>query len=92
MSPAPSTMARRPFSVPKIFFARSTAAELTDAAPLPIAVSARTRPATDCAVWKSLFNTAPEYERLTSHASRTWPLICASPTTMESRPDVTRIR
>ena len=46
ISPAPSTIARRPASEPKICFASCTAAELTDAAPRATAVSFRTRPAT----------------------------------------------
>ena len=45
ISPAPSTIARRPASPPKIFFASCTAAELTLIAPCPMRVSLRTRPA-----------------------------------------------
>jgi hypothetical protein len=81
-----------PRSEPKIFFASCTAAELTLIAPWPSAVSLRTRPPTSSAVWKSRFSTAPDAERLASHASRTCPWICASPTTIESIPETTRKR
>ena len=55
-------------------------------APWPSAVSLRTRPPTSSALWNSRLSTVPDAGRLASHASRTWPWICASPTTIESMP------
>ena len=45
-------------------------------------------------VWKSRLSTAPDAARLASHASRTWPWICASPTTMRvhARRDAEEVR
>jgi hypothetical protein len=86
-------------SDPKIFFARSTAAEETDAAPIPSPVSLRTRPPTPSAVWKRRFSVGPTtgasppaVSRATAYASRTCPWICGSPRIIESSPEETRKR
>src|SRR5439155_1519703 len=86
MSPAPRISAERPASRVKIRAATATAAEGADAAPVAIAVSLRTRAPTSKADWNSRCKTGPAWAFEVSHASRTCPWICDSPSIMASSP------
>ena len=94
ISPAPTTSARRRSRRPKILRAREMAAKLTETAPSPSPVSARTRLPTLNAQWNSRLSAALVWPRseATAYASLTWPRICGSPTTRESSPAATRKR
>ena len=59
ISPAPMIIAERPSISPKIFFASSTAAKLTDTALRAISVSVRTSLATESAFLSSRSSTMP---------------------------------
>lgn len=69
-----------------------TAAAAIDTLVAPISVVLRTSFATAKERWKSLCSTVPRVPA--ASASRTacfsWPRICGSPSTMESRPEATR--
>jgi hypothetical protein len=72
----------------------STATDDTEMGRAPIAVSVRTRFPAASACWKSLPRTsfAADSAVATRYASFTWPRICGSPTTSESRLAATRKR
>ena len=67
--------------------ASSTAAELTDTACSAMPVSVRTRLATENDLWKQRCSTRPgaPTRRGGAYCSFSWPRICGSPTTIESR-------
>src|SRR2546422_8278165 len=87
MSPAPRIRAERPASRLKILPARATAAEGAEAAPIPSPVSLRTRAPTSSADWNRRCSTGPACPFEISHASRTCPWICDSPSSIESSPE-----
>ena len=92
ISPAPTSSTRRPSRVPKIFFARSPAIELTLTEPSAMVVSLRTFFATAKACEKQRSRSVPRLPVVfeAEYASLTCPRICGSPTTIESRLDATR--
>ena len=91
MSPAPSTRARRPRSVPKTPSASFTATWGTESELSPIPVSERTCLPTLSEVWNRRLSTTPVRRSSVAalYASRTWPRISPSPTTIESRDEAT---
>ena len=92
ISPAPISNTLRPCKSPKIFFARSQAIELTLTVPSASLVSVRIRLATENACVKQRPRSVPTVPAVVaaSKASLTWPRICGSPTTSESRLAATR--
>ena len=76
----------------KIFLASSTAANETDTACRAISVSVRTFLATANACVNSEWSAGPtdSHAWASAKASFTWPRICGSPITIESRLDATR--
>ena len=90
--PAPTSSTERPPRSPKILVASSTATCETDTAFLPIAVSLRARLAAEIERVRRPFSTAPRLRACSAvwYASFTWPRICDSPSTIESRLAATR--
>ena len=74
--------------------ASSTAAEPTDTAFSAMPVSVRTRLATENDLWKQRCSTRPDapIAAASAYCSFSWPRICGSPTTIESRLEATRKR
>ena len=94
VSPAPMRRTLRPFSDSKMRAARPSARPATDVGFWPSAVSARTRLPHSRALMNSRFVTVRTVPAAVARrcASRICPRICASPTTIESRPAATRKR
>ena len=84
----------RPCSDPKILRARSTATDAieTEFEPMPVSerafLAAANALCSRCSSWPETVPAA----RATANASFTWPRICGSPTTIESRLAATRKR
>ena len=91
MSPAPTRSAVCCSNPVKIRFASWMPADATDTALAPIAVSVRTRLATENVVWKRRFSNAPAVPACWAarYASFSWPRIWGSPRIRESSPDAT---
>ena len=90
-SPAPITSTRRPSRPPRRSPATVTAADGTDTAWRPMAVSVRARLPTSTAWRKTRDTSGPIMDSCsaTRHASRTCPRISPSPTIIESTPAAT---
>ena len=90
-SPAPRINTERPRSENIVRSASATAAEDTDNARRPIAVSVRTRLPSSIACRKTRAIAWPDApsDSASCQASRTWPRISPSPTIIESRPAAT---
>ena len=88
IAPAPTTSARAPATGTLL---RSRAAETSDGAARSMSVSAWARLPTRSACWKSVLRAGPTVPCSwpTRSASRVWPRIWPSPTTIESSPAAT---
>ena len=94
VSPAPTMSTVWSRSLPNTCRASSTAAELTLTGRSPMAVSVRTRLPTSSACRKRRLKTTlvQPPSHACWYAALSWATICASPTTIESRLEVTRNR